>query len=185
MGSFFTKAIDYLMQNARILWDAPLVFVATTLLACGVAYFLVALRFQGVVDQRTAALEQKTATIESLKAQIDGLQDRLKDIQQQLALRPTPPAPSIPPSMARDPDGIYQFGIQVGTGQMAQADESRGLVRFATISGAVKFNEKKEFEYRNFVLRVKEVMATNDAHVAGQVYRRFIQVTCEIIGRVP
>ena len=58
--------------------------------------------------------------------------------------------------MARDPDGIYQFGIQVGTGQMAQADESRGLVRFATISGAVKFNEKKEFEYRNFVLRVKE-----------------------------
>ena len=35
-------------------------------------------------------------------------------------------------------------------------------------------HEKKEFEYRNFVLRVKEVMATNDAHVAGQVYRRFI-----------
>lgn len=185
MGSFFTKAIDYLMQNARILWDAPLVFVATTVLAFGVAYFLVTLRFQGVVDQRTAALEQKAATIESLKAQIDSLQDRLKDRQQQLALRPAPPEPSSSASTARDPDGIYQFGLQVGTGQMAQTDESGGFVRFGTISGAVKFNEKKEFEYRNFVLRVKEIGAVLIAHMAGQANRQLVQVTCEIIGRVP
>lgn len=173
MGAF-DKAFDYVMQNFRTLIDAPIVFAAVLLIAFAASYWFNGLRYQGTLDQ-------KQSTIDMLKAQNDGLQDRLKDVQQKLADRPAA-APQVIP--ARDPDGIYQLGMQVGSADMAQTDESHGVVTFGRIIGAVKLNVDRNLEYRDFVLRFKSMGAETRASMSGQSSRMLVQVTCEIVGRV-
>jgi hypothetical protein len=155
------------MQNGRALRDAPLVFVASLLIAFGLAYWLVGIRYQGVLDQ-------KTGTIENLKTEIDGLRG-------QLAARPQPPLNQTP---LRDPDGIYQLGAQVGSVQSPQVDETRGMVTFNAIVAATRLNADRDFEYRDFVLHIKSLGAETRSSVSGQINRALHQVVCEIVGRV-
>jgi hypothetical protein len=147
MGPIWAKLLEHLMQNGRALRDAPLVFLAVLLLACGVAYWLTGLRYQGVLDQ-------KSGTIESLKTQIDGLQVTVRDLQQQLAARSQPQSKQ---PFVRDPDGVYQLGAQVGSVQFSQIDESKGIVTFGSITGAVKLNTDRDFEYRDLILHIRSI----------------------------
>jgi hypothetical protein len=163
------------MQNARALRDAPIVFVAVILIAAFASYWLSGVRYEGVLDQ-------KNGTIEALKTQLSGLQDQVKTLQQQLEHRGQQQAPSVP---VRDPDGIYQFGVQVGSVQGPQVDESHGTISFGAIVGAVKLNTDRDFEYRDLVLRINGFATETRAGMAGQaVGRALSQVTCEIVGRV-
>ena len=171
MGSIWSKALDYLMQNARVLWEAPLVIAVVGLLAFALAYWVNGLRYQG-------ALDQKAATVESLKTQIDGLQDRIKDLQQRLAERPPPH-----PDVVVDPDGVFQFKAQVGTAHLVQVDEASGIVRMASITGAARLNINQEFTYRTYVLKVKSIGMEGTSTIVGQINRMLQQVVCEIVGR--
>jgi hypothetical protein len=173
MGPIWAKLLEHLMQNSRALRDAPLVFVAVLVITFGLSYWVNGLRYEGV-------LAQKDGTIEGLKIQVSELQDRIVTLEQQLTNRRQAQPPSTAP--ARDPDGIYQFDAQVGSVQFAQVDESRGIARFGAIVGAVKFNADSNFEYRDFVLRVKSFGA--ESYGSGQTSRALNQVTCEIVGRV-
>jgi hypothetical protein len=159
------------MQNGRVLRDAPLVFIAALAIAFGIAYWALGLKYEG-------ALDQKTATIETLKTQITELERRTDDLRQQLVNRPQPSP------VVHDPDGVYQFGTQVGLVQDVQIDESRGIVSFGAIVGAVKLNTHNNFEYRDFILHVKSAGADEQASLAGERSRSLIQVTCEIVERV-
>jgi hypothetical protein len=168
MGPIWAKLLDHLMQNGRALRDAPLVFVATLVLAFGLAYWVLGLKYEGV-------LAQKDGTIESFKTQVS-------QIQQQLASRPQVPPSAVAP--IRDPDGVYQLGEQVGSVQAPQVDESKGVVAFIAIIGAGKLNADRDFEYRDFVLRIKSFGAETRSNISGQVNRALHQVVCEIVGRV-
>jgi hypothetical protein len=175
MGEIWAKLLDHLMQNGRALRDAPLVFIAALIIGFGLSFWVNGLRYEGV-------LAQKDGTIERLKTQVSELQDRIGNLERQLASRPQTQPPAA--ASARDPDGIYQLGAQVGSIQSAQIDESRGTVWFGAITGAAKFNADSNFEYRDFVLHVKSLGAEARTNLAGQVNRALQQVTCEIVGRV-
>jgi hypothetical protein len=170
MGTIWSKAIDYLVQNARVLLDAPLVFIAALLLAWGAAYWLQGLRYQGTVDQ-------KQSTIDGLKSQIDGLKDQIASLQLKIQERPSPRA-------AADPDGIFQLDAQVGTVRGVQIDESQSLVFFSQIVGAIRFDTSKDFRYRGFRLHVKTLGIDSVGSINGERSRMVGQVTCEIVGRV-
>ena len=74
MGPLWSHAVDYLMLNARVLLDAPLVFLATLVLAFGVVWWLAMLKYGG-------AIHQKDGTIESLKTQIDALERQIAEMR--------------------------------------------------------------------------------------------------------
>jgi hypothetical protein len=128
-----------------------------------------------------SVISQKNAIIENQKTRVDGLEAKIKELQQSAAI-PSQPSPLAP---IRNPDGIYQFGAQVGEVRSAQVDESTGSVTFGSIIGTITFNAERDFEYRDFILHVKSYAAEMRASIAGQTGRALNQVTCEIVGRVP
>ena len=157
------------MQNGRGLRHA-LVFAVTLLTAGTGAYWLAGLRYNGIV-------EQKNAEVDALRTQVSELQDQLRNLLEQLLRRERA-------SMtARDPDGIYQFGSQVGTVQGARVDESRSTVSFDIIAGAMQFNTGANFEYRDFILRAKNAHIETRGSMSSQTGRSLVQVSCEIVGR--
>jgi hypothetical protein len=140
---------------------AAAVIVLTGALATGI-WLLMEIKYGGT-------LTAKDATIEILKTQI--------------ATLPKSAPPVIP---ARDPDGIYQLGQQVGLVQLPQVDETRGIVLFGAITKAMKLNTDKDFEYRSFILHIKGSPGTvTTTKMAGEINRSFQQVACEIVGRTP
>ena len=161
---------EYLVQNGRGLRQASLVFAITLLIAGIGAYWLAGLRYNEVV-------EQKNAETDALRTQVSELQDQLRNLLEQLLRREQAS------TTARDPDGIYQFGSQVGTAQGARVDESRGTVSFETITGAMQFNTGTTFEYRDFILRAKNTHIETRGSISNQTGRSLIQVSCEIVGR--
>ena len=149
---------EYLVQNGRGLRQASLVFAITLLIAGIGAYWLVGLRYNEVV-------EQKNAETDALRTQVSELQDQLRNLLEQLLRREQAS------TTARDPDGIYQFGSQVGTAQGARVDESRGTVSFETITGAMQFNTGTTFEYRDFILRAKNTHIETRGSISNQTGR--------------
>ena len=152
--------------------QAPLVFALTLLIAGIGAYWLAGLRYNEVV-------EQKNAETDALRTQVSELQDQLRNLLEQLLRRERERASTT----ARDPDGIYQLGSQVGTVQGARVDESRGTVTFDTITGAIQFNTGATFEYRDFILRAKNTHIETRGSISSQTGRSLVQVSCEIVGR--
>jgi hypothetical protein len=175
MGPIWAKLLEHLMQNGRALRDAPLGFVAVLVIAFGLSYWVNGLRYEGV-------LAQKDGTIEGLKVRVSELKDRIIVLEQQLTNRPLAQPPSAAP--ARDPDGVYQLDVQVGSAQSPHVDESKGTVTFGGIIGAAKLNVERDFEYRDFILHVRSFGTETRASIAGQVNRALGQVVCEIVGHV-
>ena len=121
-----------------------------------------------------SVIAQKNAIIDGQKERIDGLEAKIKEKTQP----PNSPA-------SRDPDGIYQLGVQVGSVLQPNRDESKGIATFGAIVGATKFNAERDFEYRDLVLHIKSLGTETRGSIAGQQSRAITQVTCEIVGRVP
>jgi hypothetical protein len=82
----------------------------------------------------------------------------------------------------RDPDGIYQFGQQVGTVELPQIDERKSKVFFQRIEGAMNLNDGREFEYRKYVLRIRGELGETTSDLSGQRNRALFAVQCEIVG---
>ena len=174
MQRFWDWLIEHLMQNARALREAPVVFVAAAAIAGAAAYWVAGLRYEGVIDQKNIA-------IGNLETQTAGLQKQLKDVRDQLQRRLSTQTQSAP---GRDPDGVYQFGVLVGSAQVPQVDESRGTVVFSAISGIKNLNRYRDIEYRDFVLKITKVSNAMTAKIGGEIRVSFNDVTCEIVGRV-
>jgi hypothetical protein len=164
MGRLWDWLIEHVMQHGRALRDAPLVFVAVLVIAFILSSWVNSARYEGVLDQ-------KNATIEGLKSQIDNLRS--------VSLPQQKPAPA-----ARDPDGIFQMGVQVGSVLQPHSDESKGVATFGAIIGATKFNAERDFEYRDLVLHIRSLGTETRGSIAGQQSRALNQVTCEIVGHV-
>ncbi|HEX3429588.1 MAG TPA: hypothetical protein VHT03_01775 [Rhizomicrobium sp.] len=97
---------------------------------------------------------------------------------------PAPATQSSPPiasANVRDPDTVYQLGDAVGTVDGVQEDRGNSKVFFANIYTHGDLDLTREFEYRDYVLRMTSKMGETDATMAGQKNVRYGQVTCEIL----
>jgi len=165
-----SKAVDYLAANIRTLKDAPLVFVVAVWAAFLGAYLLVDWRYTGILEQRGAA-------IETLRARLEVAERSTAELREKLAAASQPAA-------GRDPDGVFQFGRQVGAVQQPRIDEAAGMALFAAITGATKLNVQRDIEYRDLVLHIRTVGLENQATIGGQASRALQFVTCDIVDRV-
>jgi hypothetical protein len=82
----------------------------------------------------------------------------------------------------RAPDGIYQFGQQVGTVELPQIDERKSTIFFQRIVGAMNLNNDREFEYRKYVLRIRGELGETTSDLSGQLNRALFAVRCDIVG---
>ena len=82
----------------------------------------------------------------------------------------------------RAPEGIYQFGQQVGTVELPRMDKSKSTVFFQRIVGAMNLNNRREFEYRNYVLRIRRELGETTSDLSGQRNRALFAVECDIVG---
>jgi hypothetical protein len=89
---------------------------------------------------------------------------------------------SISPS-ARDPDGIYQLGKQVGTVEVPEVDESKSTISFHRIVGAVNFNPNQDFEYRDYILHIRGISAETRGDFSGQRTRALWDARTDIVAR--
>ena len=150
---------DYVLKEWRVIQRAPWAFAA----CLAVGLILMGLSIWGAFSWAYGSiLSQKNATIESQKTRIDDLEATIRE------LRSSQPSPA---PIARDPDGIYQLGAQVGSAQSPQVDESRGTVSFGAIVQAVKLNADRDLEYRDLVLHIRGIRTVTSGNLAGQVYR--------------
>jgi len=170
MDVLISKAVDYLAANIGTLKDAPLVFVVAVWAAFLGAYLLVDWRY-------TAILEQRSAAVETLRARLEVAERSAAELREKLVAASLPAA-------ERDPNGVYQFGRQVGAVQQPRIDEAARVALFAAITGATKLNVQRDFEYHDLVLHIRTVGLENQATIAGQTSRALQFVTCDIVDRV-
>ena len=85
-----------------------------------------------------------------------------------------------PPPASRDPDGIFQRGVQVGRVVLALTDPARGSATFQQIVEAADFDTSAEFDYRDWVLRLQGVGGDMRSQIGGTRSRALSQVVCRI-----
>lgn len=85
-----------------------------------------------------------------------------------------------PPPASRDPDGIFQHGVQVGRVVLALTDPARGSASFQQIVEAADFDTSAEFDYRDWVLRLQGVGGDMRSQIGGTRSRTLSQVVCRI-----
>ena len=85
-----------------------------------------------------------------------------------------------PPPASRDPDGIFQHGVQVGRVVLALTDPARGSATFQQIVEAADFDTSAEFDYRDWVLRLQGVGGDMRSQIGGTRSRTLSQVVCRI-----
>jgi hypothetical protein len=151
--------LDRAWDEGRVIKQAPASFALAVLLSCIPISFFAWRIVDAIYNERIAVLQ---ATIQQLSAK-----------------RPDSPAPPD----HQDPDGIFQLGKQVGSVELPQVDESRSKVVFQRITGAVNFNSNREFEYRNYTLRVRNIGAETKGDFSGQRSRALVGVECEILDK--
>ena len=171
MEGLISKAAEYLATNIRTLKEAPLTFVVAIWAAFVAAYFVVEWRY-------AAILEQSSATIDTLRARLVVAERSAAELREKLAA-------ASQPSQGRDPDGIYQFGMQVGTVQQPRVDEDAGMAWFVAVTGATKLKVERDIEYRDLILHIRTIGLENRPTIVGQGTRALQMVTCDIIDRVP
>jgi hypothetical protein len=126
------------------------------------------------------ALTKATTELNAVKGERDSVKADRDEARRLLAAKENP-APALP---ARNPDGIYQLNKLVGIVLSPQVDISHGVVYFMRINDAVEFNDAREFEYRDLLLRLAEPKpAEASGQMAGRPFRALINVTAEIVGR--
>jgi len=124
------------------------------------------------------ASAEHAADISRLQSKLDTLNADKAALQNKIAALGAPPPPP-----SRDPDGIYQHGVKVGTVVRPEVDLSRSAAHFVEVRSGDTFNGSADFEYRDFVLRIEKTGAATKAIVAGQVNRAFHDVLCHVVGR--
>lgn len=83
----------------------------------------------------------------------------------------------------RDPDGIYQFDQKVATVVAPEIDRSRSLVFFKQIQNAANFDRNRDFQYREYVLKIVDV--SDQVTISGlgmPTNRGYANVQCRIVG---
>lgn len=87
-------------------------------------------------------------------------------------------AEPLPPS--RDPDAIFQNGVQVGRAILGLADPATGSASFQQIAEAADFDTSAEFDYRDWVLRLEGVGGDARSQIGGTRQRTLSRVVCRI-----
>lgn len=85
-----------------------------------------------------------------------------------------------PPPASRDPDGIFQNGVQIGRVILALVDPATGSASFQQIVEAADFDTSAEFDYRDWVLRLEGVGGDMRSQIGGTRSRSLSRVVCRI-----
>jgi hypothetical protein len=85
----------------------------------------------------------------------------------------------------RDPDGIYQLDQKVGTVVAARSDLSHSSYTFEEIiSPQDTLDINRDFQYREYVLRVATPPSSVGSNLGGLRSRKYVGVQCTIMGRI-
>ena len=156
--------------------QAPIPYVAAFILLAG----LIFAAFQWGYGR---ILEAKGAAISTLNMRVGALLAERDDLRRQLDNKPV--AQQAPPSkpMERDPDGLYQFGRNVGTVTGVTPDPAHGVVAFRAIRATPDFNLDGDVEYRQFRLARCTSNGEGSMQFGGFVIQRTLSgVLCQISG---
>ena len=164
MGIVMGLVVALSAPSPLFIWSCVAAFVAVGAIAIVV----------GIQDRRNADAQQR-----SFQKEIKGLRDAIEKMTKPVATAPIKPT--------RDPDGIYQNENLVGKVMGARITLNDSKVYFEQIENAGNLDTKKNFEYRDYVLRWVRadafigMLVQAPGGVANNVYQR---VVCEIVGRV-
>jgi hypothetical protein len=146
--------------------EPRLVAAAVPLLALPLIY---AWRLMGAPASLHKSLHEEMKEQQSqYVAQIKALEERIE------RLKAEPPPPS------RDPDGIFQRGMQVGRVILPLADPAAGSATFQQIVEAADFDTSAEFDYRDWVLSLQGVGGDMRSQIGGTRSRSLNRVVCRI-----
>jgi hypothetical protein len=150
---------EYAWNQGRVIKQAPASFALAVLLACIPIGFVMWRGIDALYNERIAVLQATIQQLNALKAEV------------------------IPSARTRDPDGVFQLGQQVGRVDLPEIDESKSIAQFHRITGAANFNTSREFEYRNYVLRIRTIAGETTGDLAGLRTRALVGVECDIVDR--
>lgn len=119
-------------------------------------------------------LREKNARIQRLEA------DAASDLRRIVELEKRQ-QPQSRVAIQRDPDGLYQLGQKVGIARDARIVRPEGRIYFSAIVDAANFNDSNDFEYRNYIIKIKSVGTRQQTATAGISNRVLVRVECEIV----
>src|SRR5258706_4638213 len=164
---------------------APLIVAVTIsgIIISGILFAAFSWAYRTVLIQKEAAINGQQITIADLDRIIVDLRAENADLRSRLSVKPTQSTDSSRNSLKRDPDGIFQFGTQVGKVTGTEADRENSTVLFKNIFSEGNFNPNNDFEYRDLVLHVKNMRPSVSGKLIGKKIDQYINVECLIAGR--
>lgn len=175
------QAWDYIVGNARVFWEAKLAFGALVLVSIAIAYAAASWRYSGIIDSKQSALDGKQSDIDGQRLRIDALVAEVANLKQKLAKK----EPESLASAGRDPDGIYQFGRQVGRGSGASIDLASGAIGFSAILGTADLNINMPLEFRQYQMRCHSDLSSSQSSMGVVTSQAFGRPECQILGLHP
>jgi regulator of replication initiation timing len=144
-----------------------LLLLAFAVIVGGVIYGLASWQYRSLAELKDAIAKQQ-ATIQNVDASLAKLREENSasltslrtenaDLRSRLAAaesRVTTSEAAFAQSQRRDPDAIYQLGVEVGRVTGASEDRAASTITFDSIEGG-NFDRGKEFDYRDLTLMVK------------------------------
>jgi hypothetical protein len=172
IGGPIVAGVVVWMATKQIAWSAVATLGVAALLAIAVFFAKVwgippRISAQAGADRRANERELESRN-EDLRAQNERLRGEIHAIKN-------------PPPPARDPDGIYQNGAQVGRVVGAIPDPQHSLVKFAEIGSDGSLNPEREFDYREWVLRIASSDASMEGNFGAIKTFRVINAICEVV----
>jgi hypothetical protein len=156
---------DLVWDEGRVIKGAPILFALTVLITCIPIVGITWKVFDWAYSKRIAVLEATNQSNDERVAKLNAQSE-----------------PQSSSAQNGDPNGIYQFGTQVGTVEAPQIDEDTSTVFFQRIVGAMDLNNDREFEYGKYVLRIRGELGETRSDLSGQQNRALFAVLCDIVG---
>lgn len=89
-----------------------------------------------------------------------------------------------PAATAIDPDGIYQLGAQVGVVSGAAIDLEHSEISFQTLGANGNFDQKREFSYRNYILKISKYSAAAESRTGMSALQTYYNVVAQILRKL-
>jgi hypothetical protein len=84
-------------------------------------------------------------------------------------------------TLATSKDVIRQSGSEAGTVYAASVDRADGTVYFGHLYASIHFNENEDFEFQEYVLRIREWSMRSGVGIGRSSRTTFMNVLSEIV----
>lgn len=164
-----------------MLTDAPAAAAIAAALIAGALWMVFTWAYQSVVTHKDAAISSQQTIITNLNSTVSDLRSEIANLRTRPADKVASPGPEAPQVVQRDPDGVYQFGRQIGSVMTARVSLETGSVTFERIYNVANLDVDKEFEYRDLTLRFRQPASETRVEMGGPPQRTLWDVVCNIV----